>query len=433
MTANGNKDLVDRLIKVLKDHDIKGYAGDGLAIELNDLIEQAEDIEYDINKISDETLIFPEISGVEDYTSIKVRDFLDIFESIESAKINDSQSYACNEHEAYFLLEFPDYDTYTFLQGIEEKNSDIVNIENTSSKFWEMNYLLDGVEYNISLFNGLCLYHFLVEKSGNFDKYYPSFNDDFFIRIDSNGEISLEVCDKLATSYMFEMQSTLGLTLEFSAGRAETFELSEDDTKTISEGSNRIFPLLYGKGINELQKIYYKAKTSDDLDYRILNYTQILEYIAPTIAQFDLHESIRTKLLSDAVLNPTAEYINELGKIYKNYQDKVIKDSDLIKLAIEKVIDFDSIWSELAPIIKIKNAQFNESNVSNYINSTSKVVYDTRNEIAHAKANYVKTGNECPEQLKEQFCGVLDKLAVKSIRWFATQQEEKRVILSYIK
>lgn len=52
-----------------------------------------------------------------------------------------------------------------------------------------------------------------------------------FIRIDSNGEISLEVCDKLATSYMFEMQSTLGLTLEFSAGRAETFELSEDDTK----------------------------------------------------------------------------------------------------------------------------------------------------------------------------------------------------------
>lgn len=53
---------------------------------------------------------------------------------------------------------------------------------------------------------------------------------------------------------MFEMQSTLGLTLEFSAGRAETFELSEDDTKTISEGSNRIFPLLYGKGINELQK-----------------------------------------------------------------------------------------------------------------------------------------------------------------------------------
>lgn len=90
MTANGNKDLVDRLIKVLKDHDIEGYAGDDLAIELNDFIEQVEDIEYDINKISDETLIFPEISGVEDYTSIKVRDFLDIFESIESAKINDS-------------------------------------------------------------------------------------------------------------------------------------------------------------------------------------------------------------------------------------------------------------------------------------------------------------------------------------------------------
>ncbi|HEK9984169.1 TPA: hypothetical protein TT553_001029 [Streptococcus equi subsp. zooepidemicus] len=433
MIANRNKELVDRLIKVLRDHDITGYAGEDFEIDLKVLIEQVEDVEFDIDKINDETLIFPEISGVEEYTSIKVRDFLDIFESIESAKINDSQSYACNEYEAYFLLEFPDYDTYTFLQGIVEKNSDIVNIENTTSKFWEMDYLIDGVEYNISLFNGLCLYHFLVEKSGNFDKYYPSFNDDFFIRIASNSEINLEVCDKLAMSYMFEIQSTLGLALEFSAGRAEIFEFSGDDTKTISEGSNRIFPLLYGKGINELQKIYYKAKTSDDLDYRILNYTQILEYIAPTIAQFDLHETIRTKLLSNVVLNPTAEYINELGKIYKIYQDTVVKDSDLIKLAIEKVIDFDSVWSELAPIIKIKNAPFNEGNLSNYINSTSKVVYDTRNEIAHAKANYAKTGNECPEKLKEQFCRVLDKFAVTSIRWFATQQEEKRVILSYIK
>lgn len=293
-----------------------------------------------------------------------------------------------------------------------------------------MNYLLDGIEYTISLYNGLCLYHFLVEKSGNFDKYYPTFNDDFFIRIASNSKNSIEVCDNLASSYMFEIQSTLGLALEFSIGRTETIEHSEVDTETVSKGSNRVFPLLYGKGINELQKIYYKAKTSNDLDYRILNYTQILEYIAPTIAQFDLHESIRTKLLSDVVLNPTAEYINELGKIYKNYQDTVVKDSDLIKLAIEKVIDFDSIWSELAPIIKIKNDRFSESNLKNYINSTSKLVYDTRNEIAHAKANYSKTGNECPEKLKEQFCRVLDSFAVKSIRWFATQPEEKRVVLS---
>lgn len=37
---------------------LRDIFGDGLAIELNDLIEQAEDIEYDINKISDETLIF---------------------------------------------------------------------------------------------------------------------------------------------------------------------------------------------------------------------------------------------------------------------------------------------------------------------------------------------------------------------------------------
>ena len=54
-------------------------------------------------------------------------------------------------------------------------------------------------------------------------------------------------------------------------------------------------------------------------------------------------------------------------------------------------------------------------------------IYDTRNEIAHAKANYEKKGKECPLRDRIQFSDVLDRIAVRCIRWFALQPEEKRV------
>jgi hypothetical protein len=57
-------------------------------------------------------------------------------------------------------------------------------------------------------------------------------------------------------------------------------------------------------------------------------------------------------------------------------------------------------------------------------------IYDTRNEIAHTKANYEKKGKECPGKHKEQFSKILDVIAVRCIRWFAIQSEDKRVVLS---
>ena len=56
-------------------------------------------------------------------------------------------------------------------------------------------------------------------------------------------------------------------------------------------------------------------------------------------------------------------------------------------------------------------------------------IYSTRNEIAHAKANYDKRGTECPLKYREEFCKMLDIIAVRCIRWFAMQPEDKRVAL----
>lgn len=53
----------------------------------------------------------------------------------------------------------------------------------------------------------------------------------------------------------------------------------------------------------------------------------------------------------------------------------------------------------------------------------------TRNETAHAKANYEKHGSECPENEKDNFSRLLDYIAVRCVRWYGLQPEEKRVVM----
>ena len=61
-------------------------------------------------------------------------------------------------------------------------------------------------------------------------------------------------------------------------------------------------------------------------------------------------------------------------------------------------------------------------------NAIAEHIYSTRNEIAHAKANYEKRGTECPAREKASFCKMLEIIAIRCIRWFAIQPEEKRVV-----
>lgn len=69
-----------------------------------------------------------------------------------------------------------------------------------------------------------------------------------------------------------------------------------------------------------------------------------------------------------------------------------------------------------------------ESDCSALLEKIAEHIYSTRNEIAHAKANYEKRGTECPAREKASFCKMLEIIAIRCIRWFAIQPEEKRVV-----
>lgn len=373
--------------------------------------------------------------GQGDYPITTVDFLLNICEKLSESRLNESQSYAKNQNEVDFLLTVDDYDTMMILEGLERSNNPVVCKLKTGVYFWTNNVVVDNKTYEIALFKGICLYHILVEQSGNHDKYLPSYcENDYFVRIVSQDILDMKVADDLAVSFVFELQSTHGLVLSFSSGRPD-FEDTYYEENELSKEPYEIFPLLYGRGINEILSLYNKSKIVWESDYKILCLTKVLEYISPTIAQEKLYECVRLKLSSPTVLSPTSDYINELGMIYSKNQSDISKDSELIRLAVITVTDLEEIWDDISFLLKQgKNKRFSdldELEKKGCLESLSTIIYDTRNEIAHAKANYAKKGTECPEKNKSQFSKALDKIAIRCIRWFAMQADDKRVTLSH--
>lgn len=48
--------------------------------------------------------------------------------------------------------------------------------------------------------------------------------------------------------------------------------------------------------------------------------------------------------------------------------------------------------------------------------------------FAHAKTNYKMKGTECPENQLVEFSKFMDVIAQQTIRWFAMQKEENRIV-----
>ncbi len=55
-------------------------------------------------------------------------------------------------------------------------------------------------------------------------------------------------------------------------------------------------------------------------------------------------------------------------------------------------------------------------------------LYATRNRIAHAKANYEPTGEECPEEQLADFAECAKLAAQQAVRWYHSRHQDARVL-----
>lgn len=287
---------------------------------------------------------------------------------------------------------------------------------------------IDEQEYSINIVNGLTSYGIKLIIDDLFDKHLPPVDDyDFFIEISSEDTIDVNIIKGLVDAYLFELKSTLDISIQLSPRLS--YLTSEDEPEFRVE-TTRLRPLLRGKGVHELLKLYNSSLSSTNYEILVLTYTKVIEYVSQTVIQQDLINSATKKLFSSRALSPDANYILELGKIFESNRNNQ-KDYFAIKLTIETCCDLNEIVTIAPPFLRFTKRLSTESKNDDKIKAFEEVanaISNTRNMFAHAKTNYERKGMECPIEQLEAFSKCLDILAQQVIRWFAKEHEDNRVI-----
>jgi hypothetical protein len=395
-------------------------------IEFSEILEETNNNDISIS-IESEVEIYLYNS---DCFSITVKELLMFGHQMEDGTLDEDKTRAYTKKEIDYLVRTSDYDTNILLDKLFSSDNAIVNKKNTGISLWENKINYDGQMYEICLFKGITIYNFLVQKSNDYDKYCPPIlPNDVFILIKSNDIVNYNVAQELADALIFELCSSYDIRLLYSSRPdIEYSEYEYDDT--ICQNNFSIFPLINGKGIRGILQIYNKSITTDDYDFKILCLSRVIEYVSPTVSRENLNNSVLQKLSSPKIFKPDSEYILELEHIFKE-TEIYRRDNELIKLTLTQIVDISEILDILPKCIcakKTDNKTLDEKGKKELLEKISNCITDTRNEIAHAKANYNKKGNECPEEQKEELVNILNIIARQVIRWFSRQPEEKRMI-----
>lgn len=288
----------------------------------------------------------------------------------------------------------------------------------------------NDTEIIVELVQGFTCYGLRLTMDDLYDKYYwPMVMEDTFIQIKSNSNLSSQDFKEIAEAYVFELQSSYSLDIQLSVRPTREYDDSDDEDS--HEDMKRLRPLLNGKGINALLKIYNSCSKIEDKEFRILNYTKVIEYVSQTVIRKEMIESIQRKLESSKVLQPDASYILELELLYDEHRNNRA-DNQAISLTVGTCCDIADLL-DIAPDFLKKFKEFKRKGGvsdlrSQCLDELAVSISNTRNMIAHAKTNYKPKGKECPREQLEEFASCLKVVAAQVIRWFARQHEDSRIV-----
>lgn len=345
-------------------------------------------------------------------SKIKVKEFIDLYSNLNDYELVENSVVYGKKLALFFVAGIDDYT--------------IAKLEKDPIDNWcHTKIFIDSKEYKVEFMSERqVIFDILLLKDRVFDKELSPNTRDCFIKVSSKDKLDREIACDLAESLIFELATSYKILL-YHSKMIDGLDLDSIEIEHNAEG--KMFPLLTGDGIPELLKLYNETLDMKSLDYQILSLTKIIEYIAPTVAKEQLINCVVQKLSCPQVLNPRAEYILKLQAIFDKHRNKCQKDSELIKMVVSTVIDLDEIRDDLPAFLRINNKLSDEQR-SKIIDNLSTAISNTRNYIAHAKANYCNKDFECPEQEKGAFINILRIISRQCIRWFYHQPTNKRVL-----
>ncbi|WP_156920754.1 hypothetical protein [Fundidesulfovibrio putealis] len=281
----------------------------------------------------------------------------------------------------------------------------------------------NGNKITCKIVSGITLFNIMVARHMHYDKYLPpSLAEEFFVEVSFSNPIAFSDARKIAHSYLFELYSSLDLTLEPDP-RPEFFQVPEyDEPLDISE--IRIRRPILGKGISEVQSLYMKAAYADDPEIQLLFYVKVIEFISQTVIRKETNERILLKLHSPDALHPNSIFVKNLEDAFDELRS-LRKDKAAIRQTLLNCCDFSEILNHLPPFPAKK---IGKSRGDEAVSVLSNIIVSTRNDIAHAKTGYTPTGFECPANELGGLCKVLKICARQAIYWFKDQGDNLRMV-----
>jgi hypothetical protein len=302
-------------------------------------------------------------------------------------------------------------------------------LEKPVRRFCSVEASCDGNDVRCSLTEGFTVFGAAVAASGDYDKYLPPIMDDLFVEVRYQHPISIDTARYIADSYLFELSSTLDL--EFEMDPRPTLE--DEDLYSESElraHHARLRPLLLGRGMPELLKLYRRALAASDYEIQLMYFAKVIEYVSQTVVRQQATEVIRAKLLSPRSLRPDVEFIAELQSVVED-QRIFRKDREAIKQTVITCCEASEL-SRVAPPFLSKLRAISPSDRSREkeeaLVELGYSLSATRNLVAHAKANYEPTGEECPEGQLADFAECTKLAAQQVIRWYHSRPEDLRAL-----
>ncbi|EGY25418.1 hypothetical protein DA2_2576 [Desulfovibrio sp. A2] len=380
--------------------------------ELNDFLEESSTDDDDFETtISTESKFEFSISGVDETLSLSIQDLRNFTEELQTARIIDGLE--CVSNSRYLLKVLPHYDA-------ENIHSQVLYYEH-SGYFYETIADVDGVTYTCKVQTGFTIFAALAAKHMYYDKYLPLVTEDhFFIEVIHSKPVDIAHAREVAYAYLFELNTNLNISFDPSPRPMNVHFY--DDTLEI-ESTLRFRPLLLGKGILELQKMFLKAASSADLEFKIISFVKVLEYVSQTATRNEINARIFSKLYRPDALNPTSEFVKELENEFKELS-KFKKDKEAIKQTIISCCDYAELKPSISGFILKK---IGKGDALSALDTISNVIVATRNQLSHAKTNYAYTGDECPFDELEVLCRILKICARQAIYWFNLQGESLRL------
>lgn len=312
-----------------------------------------------------------------------------------------------------------DLRTYMFIEGLKNNEPEMMVVPLPQELgTGRVGLTLHSIHFGVSI----------VRHGFHWDKDQPALSEgDLFVTIAHNGEVTAEVALDIVHAYLFELNSAhdlvLGLLRQPTAEDATGDDHeSPDEPDTLAP---RVRPLMYGSGMGPLLREFHRGVMADDSETAVVSFAKCIEYVSATVVRLKQYDDLRRRLEDRGALRPTAVYMDGLMALCE--ENRVfLKDKAALKLTVERCCDAASL-APLAPdcLVAMKLRQ-KSAPVTLALSSLAACLTATRNQLAHSKANYQSTGEECPSDQLDQLGECARRAAEQCIRWYAAQNPDLR-------